>query len=130
MNARRSSYEKGRSEQAREAPLSPVAADAAVVGTGAVDEPFSAMSLKSDEDAVEANKTLAERRDLAAFLEGLFASLYPDLPEEDGMRASRNERLSKGYRSICLTYGEVTALGVSARRNRSLFVCLNYRIMP
>lgn len=46
-------------------------------------------------------------------LDGLFASLYPDLPEEDGLKASRNERLSKGYRSITLTYGEVSVRGVS-----------------
>eukprot|EP00904_Undaria_pinnatifida_P012720 jgi/Undpi1/8579/HiC_scaffold_25.g11044.m1 len=42
---------------------------------------------------------------------GLFAALYPDLPEEDGLKASRNERLSNGYRSITLTYGEVSASG-------------------
>ena len=47
---------------------------------------------------------------------GLFAALYPDLPEEDGLKASRNERLSNGYRSITLTYGEVSASGVSSEQ--------------
>ena len=45
---------------------------------------------------------------------GLFAALYPSLPEEDGLQASRNERLANGYRSITLTYGEVSASGVSS----------------
>lgn len=107
-------------------PISPVAAGAAVAGIGAVDGPFSAMALEQDEDAAyEANKALAGRRNLAALLDELFASLYPDLPEEDGMRASRNERLSKGYRSITLTYGEVSASGVSTRSNRFVSVSIN-----
>lgn len=46
-------------------------------------------------------------------VDGLFASIYPALPEEDGLKASRNERLSKGYRSITLTYGEISGRGVS-----------------
>ena len=46
--------------------------------------------------------------------DGLFAALYPNLPEEDGLNASRNERLANGYRSITLTYGEVSASGVSS----------------
>ncbi|CAM9319289.1 unnamed protein product, partial [Hapterophycus canaliculatus] len=45
-------------------------------------------------------------------LESVFPALYPpELPEEDGMKASRNERLSKGYKSVTLTYGEVSATG-------------------
>ncbi|CAM9133824.1 unnamed protein product [Scytosiphon promiscuus] len=45
-------------------------------------------------------------------LESVFSALYPaELPEENGMKASRNERLSKGYESVTLTYGEVSATG-------------------
>lgn len=45
-------------------------------------------------------------------VEDLFASLYPDVPHEDGLKASRNERLSEGYKSVSLTYGEISATGV------------------
>lgn len=54
-------------------------------------------------------------RNLACF-DSLFEALYPtSLPDSvDGMTASRNERLSKGYKSCTLTYGEVSVHGVSS----------------
>lgn len=56
----------------------------------------------------------AERSRSRAGLESLFSRLYPpELAEEDGMKISRSERLSKGYTSVTLTYGEVSATGVS-----------------
>lgn len=50
---------------------------------------------------------------LARFLDEIFPQLYPQVPEEDGLKASRHERLSKGYKSVTLTYGEVSGQGVS-----------------
>lgn len=58
-------------------------------------------------------QSLAARDVARSKLDALFASLYPELPEEDGLKTSRNERLEKGYRSVTLTYGEVSAIGVS-----------------
>lgn len=62
----------------------------------------------------QAEALAAARSQARSELESVFSALYPpDLPEEDGMKTSRNERLSKGYQSIALTYGEVSATGVS-----------------
>lgn len=44
--------------------------------------------------------------------EELFASLYLGVPYEDGLKASRSERMSEGYGSVSLTYGEISAPGV------------------
>lgn len=55
----------------------------------------------------------AEEEEPFAMLHGVFALLYPEVSCEHGMSASRNERLSKGYGSVSLTYGEVSAKGVS-----------------
>ncbi|CAN0299581.1 unnamed protein product, partial [Ectocarpus sp. 12 AP-2014] len=60
----------------------------------------------------QAEALAAARSQARCELESVFSALYPpDLPEEDGMKTSRNERLSKGYQSIALTYGEVSATG-------------------
>ncbi len=68
------------------------------------------------------SEALAARGRCRTELEALFSGLYPPAAEEDGMRTSRNERLSKGYESISLTYGEVSATGVSFfDDNRSRF---------
>lgn len=48
---------------------------------------------------------------LSRFLDEIFPQLYPRVPEEDGLKASRHERLSKGYNSVTLTYGEVSGHG-------------------
>lgn len=70
----------------------------------------------------EQSEALVARGRSKTELETLFAGLYPPAAEEDGMRTSRNERLSKGYESISLTYGEVSATGVSFfDDNRSRF---------
>lgn len=65
--------------------------------------------------AEELSRTLAAaaRSKARSELETLFVGLYPaGNAEEDGLKTSRNERLSKGYESITLTYGEVSAVGV------------------
>lgn len=69
----------------------------------------------ADTIAKQGSESLAaERSRSRADLESLFSRLYPpELAEEDGMKTSRNERLSKGYTSVTLTYGEVAATGVS-----------------
>ncbi|CAN0423038.1 unnamed protein product, partial [Ectocarpus sp. 13 AM-2016] len=62
----------------------------------------------------QAEALAAARSQARCELESVFSALYPpDLPEEDGMKTSRNERLSKGCQSIALTYGEVSTSGVS-----------------
>lgn len=73
------------------------------------EEDPSWMALIDSPDDESHSKDLASSYDL----DEVFAPLYPDLPEEDGMKASRNQRLSKGYNSITLTYGEVSVRGVS-----------------
>lgn len=62
--------------------------------------------------ASESSTMEAERH--SEHLEKLFASLYPQAADENGVMESRKERLSKGYGSISLTYGEVSPRGVSA----------------
>lgn len=71
-------------------------------------------SIDSDVVAEEQNGALAAARSNArSQLESLFVELYPaGTDEEDGLKTSRNERLSKGYQSVTLTYGEVSAIGV------------------
>lgn len=64
------------------------------------------------------SNSLAEKS-LSMFLNDLFPKLYPALPEENGLKASRHERLSKGYESTTLTYGEVSERGVSLQRAAS-----------
>lgn len=63
----------------------------------------------------EQSETLAAARSKArSELAALFVDLYPAGNDaEDGLKTSRNERLSKGYESVTLTYGEVSAVGVS-----------------
>lgn len=67
-------------------------------------------SINSGGVAGEQRRTMVAAR--SKELEGLFLDLYPGNEEEDGLKTSRNERLSKGYESITLTYGEVSAAGV------------------
>lgn len=70
-------------------------------------------SIGSDGVAEEPSEALAAARSTArSELDSLFSDLYPGNDGEDGLKASRNERLSKGYQSVTLTYGEVSAVGV------------------
>ena len=84
----------------------------------ATTETAAAIGKGSTGTATAASTAVVERADL----ERLFASLYPGLPEEDGLRASRNERLSRGYGSVSLTYGEISAFGVRRRSDFLLVV--------
>lgn len=76
-------------------------------------------SIGSDGVAAEQSEALAAARSKArSELEALFVDLYPaGNAEEDGLKTSRSERLSKGYESSTLTYGEVSAVGVSCFAN-------------
>lgn len=89
---------------------------------GATNDDFSAENGRENSefgkigsDGVEEEQSealAAARSDARSELESLFFELYPGTDEEDGLKTSRNERLSKGYQSVTLTYGEVSAKGV------------------
>ena len=85
-------------------------------GTAASNRQSSDDGSVASRDATEEeseNRVTAARSKTRSELECLFVDLYPTgHAEEDGLKTSRNERLSKGYESITLTYGEVSAVGV------------------
>lgn len=82
---------------------------------------YGSGSHASTDSVLQQGEALAAAAQARAKLESVFSALYPrELPEENGMKASRNERLSKGYESVTLTYGEVSATGVSFLRERTV----------
>ena len=101
-------------------------AAAAVLATG--DSSTGHDQHSSDDGGGDASKedheALAARSRSRLELEALFSGLYPRAAEEDGMKTSRNERLSKGYESVSLTYGEVSATGVSCSSSENQFSLL------